>query len=89
MDIFQGWYKDGTDTMQDYRSVSDLYLLLRLLIGSVLIAVVMNSNSDNSTSNWQIIRIFSCLSGNIFPCVATIIRNVGIESFSGWSVIVD
>ncbi len=73
MDIFQGWYKDGTDTTQDYRSVSALYILLRLLIGSVLFAVVMNSNNDNNISNWQIIRIFSCLSGNIFPCVATIL----------------
>ncbi len=66
MDIFQGWYKDGTDSTQDYRSVSALYLLLRLLIGSVLIAVVMNSNNDNSISNWQIIRIFHVFLGIFF-----------------------
>ncbi len=66
MDIFQGWYKDGTDSMQDYRSVSALYLLLRLLIGSVFIAMVMNSNNDSSNSNWQIIRTFHVFLGIFF-----------------------
>ena len=30
MDIFQGWYKDGTNGTRDYRYCSALYLLLRL-----------------------------------------------------------
>jgi hypothetical protein len=33
MDMFQGWYKDGTEGTRDYRSVSALCLLLRILIG--------------------------------------------------------
>ncbi len=46
--------------------MSALYLLLRLLIGSVLIAVVVNSNNDNSISNWQIIGIFHVFLGIFF-----------------------
>ena len=30
MDIFQGWYKDGTEGTRDYRHFSALYLLLRI-----------------------------------------------------------
>lgn len=33
MDIFQGWYKDGTGGTRDYRSLSALYLLLRIGYG--------------------------------------------------------
>ena len=36
MDVFQGWFKDGMGGSRDYRAVSSLYLLLRLLLsGSV------------------------------------------------------
>ena len=66
MDIFQGWYKDGTQGTQDYRSVSALYLLLRILIASNFVAVVINSNNDKSISNWQIIGIFHIFLGTFF-----------------------
>ena len=72
MDIFQGWYKDGTDGTHDYRSVSALYLWLRLLIGGVFVGVVISSNNDNSNSNWQIIGIFHVFLGILPYLVATI-----------------
>ena len=32
MDSFQGWYKDGTEGTQDYRSLSAVFMLLRIAI---------------------------------------------------------
>lgn len=68
MDIFQGWYKDGTEGTRDYRSVSALYLLLRVLIGGVfVVAFVLDGNNDNySPSNWQIIGISHVFLGVFF-----------------------
>ena len=66
MDIFQGWYKDGTQGTQDYRSVSALYLLLRILIASNFVALLIYSNNDNSTSNWQIIGRSHVFLGTFF-----------------------
>ena len=34
MDIFQGWFKDGTDGTRDYRPLSALYLLYRIALSS-------------------------------------------------------
>ena len=31
MDVFQGWYKDGTEGTYDYRSLSALYMILRIV----------------------------------------------------------
>ena len=40
MDTFQGWYKDGTEGTYDYRSLSALYMLLRVgLVGEFLTAI--------------------------------------------------
>ena len=33
MDIFQGWYKDGTEGTRDYRFISGLYFFLRISLG--------------------------------------------------------
>ena len=30
VDTFQGWYKDGTEGTYDYRTLSALYMLLRI-----------------------------------------------------------
>ena len=32
MDVFQGWYKDGTEGTYDYRSLSALYMILRIVL---------------------------------------------------------
>ena len=34
MDIFQGWYKDGTEGIYDYRPLSALYMLRRLVFAT-------------------------------------------------------
>ena len=32
MDIFQGWYKDGTEGTLDYRALSSLYFVLQIVL---------------------------------------------------------
>ena len=40
MDIFQGWYKDGTEGTYDYRSLSSLYMLLRITFAASQISIL-------------------------------------------------
>ena len=39
-DVFQGWYKDGTEDTRDYRALSALYMLLRIICGAVFLLLV-------------------------------------------------
>ena len=41
MDVFQGWYKDGTNGSYDYRALSALYMVLRICYASEFILVFM------------------------------------------------
>ena len=41
MDIFQGWYKDGTEGTRDYRFISGCYFLLRITLGCVLVMMLL------------------------------------------------
>ena len=43
MDVFQGWYKDGTNDTRDYRALSALYMILRLIYASECILVFIYS----------------------------------------------
>lgn len=40
MDIFQGWYKDGTDGTRDFRPLSAFYMLLRIVVGVTFIFIL-------------------------------------------------
>ena len=66
MDIFQGWYKDGTEGTRDYRSVSALYLLMRILCGGIFVGIIINGNKYGSITNWQIIGISHVFLGTFF-----------------------
>jgi hypothetical protein len=63
---FQGWYKDGTEGTRDYRSVSALYLLLRIFGGGIFVAVIVNGNNYGNTSNWQTTGISHVFLGTLF-----------------------
>ena len=39
MDVFQGWYKDGTEGTRDFRCFSALYLFLRIGFSCLLVAI--------------------------------------------------
>ena len=42
MDIFQGWYKDGTEGTYDYRPLSSLYMILRLVLAFAFFQVLVS-----------------------------------------------
>ena len=46
MDIFQGWYKDGTCGTRDYRFLSSLHMVIRIWLGCSL-SVLLISNDYN------------------------------------------
>ena len=52
MDVFQGWYKDGTDGTYDYRAFSALYMVFRCCFASEFI-LVMLFQYDTSVNSIQ------------------------------------
>lgn len=40
-DVFQGWYKDGTEGTPDYRALSSLYMLMRIICGASFLLLVV------------------------------------------------
>ena len=66
MDTFQGWYKDGTEGTYDYRSLSALYMLLRMaLVGEFLTLIVLSPRGSGSLK-WFITGSFHILLGTFF-----------------------
>ena len=65
MDIFQGWYKDGTDSVMDYRSFSSLYMLLRVMFAFTFIAILMN----RLNTPWLLLGLFHVFLGTLFLTV--------------------
>ena len=66
MDIFQGWFKDGTDNFMDYRSFSALYLLLRILCALIGVAIILNIFTQYY---WSFIGLFHVILGVLFLTV--------------------
>ena len=42
MDVFQGWYKDGTEGTYDFRSLSALYMILRIVLSYTYFEVLVS-----------------------------------------------
>ena len=64
MNIFQGWYKDGTEGTRDYRSFSALYLLLRVGFGCLLVAALLqNDFGDRYFQILVVLGVFQILLG--------------------------
>ena len=69
MDTFQGWYKDGTEGTYDYRSLSALYMLLRVaLVGEYLFIIGLSQQSHDDLK-WFITGSFHVLLGTFFLAV--------------------
>ena len=48
MDVFQGWFKDGTEGTHDYRPLSALYMLIRVgFVFMILFLHIMDIKDDN------------------------------------------
>ena len=64
MNIFQGWYKDGTEGTRDYRSFSALYLLFRVGFGCLLVAALLqNDFGDRYFQILVVLGVFQILLG--------------------------
>ena len=63
VDIFQGWYKDGTEGTRDFRAVSALYLLLRIVFCSLFILLIFYSCKPYG---WYVVGISHIFLGVFF-----------------------
>ena len=63
VDIFQGWYKDGTEGTQDFRAVSALYFLLRIVLSCLYIVLIFFSHNPYG---WYVIGLFHIFLGVFF-----------------------
>ena len=66
MDIFQGWYKDGTEGTYDYRPLSALYMLLRVtLVGEYLMIIGLSLHGSGSLK-WFVTGMLHVFLGTFF-----------------------
>ena len=65
MDIFQGWFKNGTNNVNlvDFRSFSTFYMLLRILFALIGVTVVLNIFSQH---HWTVLGLFHVILGVLF-----------------------
>ena len=54
MDIFQGWFKDGTEGTRDYRFISVFYFFLRIILGC---EIMMMLSIDYQVENYWLWEI--------------------------------
>ena len=65
MDIFQGWYKDGTDSVTDYRALSALYMILRVMFTFIFITILIS----HFNTPWLLFGLFHVFLGTFFLIV--------------------
>ena len=46
MDVFQGWYKDGTEGTYDYRPLSAIYMILRIALGLTYFKLLLSKGHN-------------------------------------------
>ena len=68
MDIFQGWYKDGTEGTLDYRCFSSLYMVMRFLFACCISIFLVSSNyTDQSNPHlFIVVGMLHVLLGVVF-----------------------
>ena len=66
MEAFQGHYKDGTNGTRDFRMVSALYLVFRIV---ALYGYSINHNSDNHVHGWLITAVVGVSTSLFFAIV--------------------
>ena len=64
IDIFQGWYKDGIEGTQDFRSVSALYFLSRIVLTCLYILAIFYTFNNNF--RWYIVGLSHVFLGVFF-----------------------
>ena len=66
MNLFQGWYKDGTEGTRDYRSLSALYLLLRIGFCCLFVTALLQNDFGDRFLILLTIGVLHILLGAIF-----------------------
>ena len=66
MDIYQGWYKDGTEGTRDYRSFSALYSLLIIGLSCEFVVVILIDDKDDMIREPVTMGLFHILLAMIF-----------------------
>ena len=69
MDIFQGWYKNGTESTRDYRSLSALYMLIRIGFVCMILLLHVRDIKDDDLMEWIGPGIFHLFLGVFFLTV--------------------
>lgn len=69
MDTFQGWYRNGTEGTYDYRPLSSLYMILRVVFGISYIALVAILDAVQHSTLECVIGISHVLLGMMFLVV--------------------
>ena len=83
MDIFQGWYKEGT---RDYRHLSALYLLYRVALSSEYAFQILNNTYYNSygfSRKWMVLGLFNVFLGMGFFILQPY-KQKWMSNFDGW-----
>ena len=84
MDIFQGWFKDGTEGTRDYRSFSALYLLFRVALScDLVLKILIDDYNGRSHVQWLIIGIFNIFLG-ITYFILQPYKQKWMNHFDGW-----
>ena len=66
MEIFQGWYKDGTEGTRDYRPTSALYLLMRCVFCFAFVAIMISMDNNGDFWGWYITGTIHVFLGAFF-----------------------
>ena len=72
MDIFQGWFKDGTDNFVDYRPFSAFYMLLRILCALLGVTILLNMFTQY---HWTVLGLFHVILGALFLTIKPYKKN--------------
>ena len=86
MDIFQGWYKDGTAGTRDYRSFSALYMLYRIMLSCELIIQMLSDNYNPGPPHQQeVLGVFNVFLGMVFFTLQPY-KQKWMNHFDGWII---
>ena len=86
MDIFQGWYKDGTEGTRDYRYLSALYMLYRIGLSSELVIQTLSDDYYPRLPHQQeALGVFNVFLGMVFFILQPYKRK-WMNHFDGWII---
>ena len=72
-DVFQGWFKDGTEGTVDYRFLSAFFLILRIAHGGKIVVITLLVNKKERVLMQAIfVGIFQVSMGVLFFCIKAI-----------------